>query len=204
MKEVERRVLQLSYENKLSHIGSSLGVARLLEEIYQIKKPEDIIVLDEAHGALGYYALLEKYEGQDAQALLDKHGVHQNRDEQAGIHVSGGSLGLAGSISLGLAIANETRNVYCVTSDGALMEGIWFEILRLKADLQVNNLRIFVNANGWSAYGSVNVDKLEERVHSFCPDVIVRRTNSDTSFSQGLESHYKMMTKEDYKKINAN
>jgi len=194
---MQERILEISKKKGLSHIGSSLGVGQLLEEIDKVKRPEDIIVLDEAHGALGYYVYLEEKGIADAEELFKKHGVHQNKDSENEIHVSGGSLGLAGSIALGLAIGSPDRNIYCITSDGALAEGIWWETLRLKADLSVDNLKIYVNANGWSGYDPVNVDKLEERVHFFCPDVVFIRTNIDDDILieypqlEGLGGHYK-------------
>ena len=194
-KELQKRVLEISYERKLSHIGSCLGVVEVLEEVDKVKKPEDIIVLDAAHGAVGYYVYLEKKGIANAEGLFEKHGVHQNRDIENQIWVSGGSLGLAASIGLGMAIANKERDVYVVTSDGAMMEGIWFEILRIKADKKVDNLRIYCNANGWGAYDPIDVDELERRVHTFCSDVVFVRTEVE-----GQQDHYKILTKEEYER----
>lgn len=184
------RILQISKDEGLSHIGSSLGVYQTLVEVKKEIQPKDILVLDAAHGALGYYVYLEELGIADAEQLFEKHGVHQSKDLDNEIYVSGGSLGLAGSIALGMALANKKRNIFVITSDGALAEGIWAETLRVKADMGVDNLRVFVNANGWSAYDAVDVDKLEQRIHATAPDVVFVRNNTDTGELRGLNAHY--------------
>lgn len=188
---MSEKVTKLTYENGLSHYGSSLGVYQVLKEIDKVRKEEDYIVLDEAHGALGYYVWLEEHGKGNAQELLGRHGVHQNKDGE--IKVSGGSLGLAASVGLGMAIADNSHNVYCVTSDGALAEGIWWEIFRIKADMKIDNFKVYVNSNGYGAYDAIDTDKLVERVHAFCPDVTFVHTEVN-----GLEDHYRKVTEEEY------
>ncbi len=187
---MHERILDISKREGLSHIGSCLTAVDVMEEIFAVKKPEDVFVLDEGHAGLAYYVMLEREGRGNAEDLLRQHGVHPNRDMEHGIEVSSGSLGLAGAVSLGMALADRSRDVWCLTSDGAMAEGIWWEILRIKADLGVDNLKVFVNANGWSALGPVDVDKLEQRIHAFCPDVQVRRTKVDEPELQGLAGHY--------------
>src|SRR3990167_3990760 len=114
------RILEISYKEKLSHIGSCITASEVIEEVFNLMQPRDLFVLDEGHAALALYVALEKYKGKDAEALFHKHGVHPNKDLDVGILVSAGSLGLAGSIALGMAMADRTRDVYVVTSDGAL------------------------------------------------------------------------------------
>lgn len=186
---MKERILEISKENNLSHLGSCVGMAEVLGEVYETKKPEDIVVLDGGHAGLALYVAMEKYEGLDAEQLFKKHGVHPNKDDN--IPVSSGSLGLAGSIALGMAIANPNRDVYCLTTDGAVAEGIWWETLRIKADKKIDNFKVYVNANGWSAYGPVDIDVLEQRLHAFDSTVQVRRTNSDLPHAKGLDSHYR-------------
>lgn len=187
----KERIFEISKEDGNSHIGSALGVYEALKTIEDQIKPEDIIVLDAAHGSLGYFVWLEEQKGYDAHELHKEHGTHQHRDPEKGIEVSGGSLGLAAGVALGRALANKERNVWCITSDGAMAEGIWWEVLRNKADMHVDNLKVVVSANGWSAYDPVDVDKLEARVHAFCPDVLIVRTETNFGNNTGLESHYK-------------
>ena len=184
------RVFEISRQDGNSHIGSSIGIYQCLKEVEGDMKLEDIVVLDGAHGSLGYFVWLEETKGIDAHDLHKRHGTHQHRELEDTIEVSGGSLGLASSIALGRAMANRDRAVWCITTDGAMAEGIWWEVLRIKADKQVDNLKVVVSANGWSAYDQVDVNKLTERVHAFCPDVQIIRTETNFNGNEGLAAHY--------------
>jgi len=185
------RIFEISKEDGNSHIGSALGIYETLKTIEPQMGEGDKIFLDGAHGSLGYFVWLEETSGYDAHELHREHGTHQHKDREKGIMASGGSLGLVSSVALGHALAKPEETVWCVTTDGAMAEGIWWEVLRIKADKNVDNLKIAVSANGYSAYDTVDVDKLEQRIHTFCPDVLVVRTNTDFGDNKGLDAHYK-------------
>lgn len=186
----KERIFEISKKDGNSHIGSALGIYQCLKEIEGDIKPEDIIILDAAHGSLGYFVWLEETKGLDAHELHQRHGTHQHRELESGIEVSGGSLGLAAGVAFGRALANRERNVWCITSDGAMAEGIWWEVLRNKADMKLVNLKVVVSANGFGAYGEIPTDLLEQRIHAFCPDVRVIRTQTDFNDNHGLNAHY--------------
>ena len=58
-----------------------------------------------------------------------------------------------------------------------------------------------VNANGYAAYDSVEVDYLEKRLKVFLPEVKVHRTSVNKfQFLNGLNAHYHVMSEEDYEK----
>jgi len=40
-----KRILEISYKNKLAHIGSNLTTSPILSKIYNIKKKNDIVIL---------------------------------------------------------------------------------------------------------------------------------------------------------------
>jgi transketolase N-terminal domain/subunit len=48
------RIIQISKKLDLSHIGSNLSCLPVLEAIYKEKKPEDIVILDNAHAHLAH------------------------------------------------------------------------------------------------------------------------------------------------------
>ena len=187
---MKERILQISETEKLSHIGSCLTAAEVLEEIYATKRGGDIVVLDEGHAHLAHLVAREKYEGMEEIEDKIRHDIHCNIE--AGCYVDAGSLGLAGAVSLGLALAKPDRNVYVMTSDGALAEGIWWEVLRIKAANNINNLKVYVNANGWGALGPIDTDDLMDRLQAFDPTVRVRRTSVEGYHSKvtGLAAHY--------------
>src|SRR3954467_5622239 len=121
MNDLEKRVIELSYRHKLTHISSCLNCVNLIDWIYSQKKPEDVFIQGNGHGALAHYVVLEKYGLCDAEAMIKKHGVHASRDVEHGVMVSNGSLGQAETIAVGLALADRNRKVWLVTSDGACM-----------------------------------------------------------------------------------
>lgn len=200
LNKLEQRVIDISYKKKLSHLGSCLTSVRLIDAIYQVKKKEDIFILSSGHAGLALYVVLEKYESQDAEKLFDKHGVHPNRDMEHGIICSSGSLGHGIGIAVGMALADKTRDVYVLTSDGEMAEGSCWEALRIASELRLENLKVMVNANGYSAYQKVDTDLLDLRMQYFYP-CLVQKTNmyKYPEYLQGLEAHYHALTEEQYK-----
>ena len=78
--DLKKRILEIAYKHKLSHLGSYLSAVGIINEIYKFKKPEDIFILSSGHAALALYVVLEKYEGKNAEELFLKHGGHPHRD----------------------------------------------------------------------------------------------------------------------------
>lgn len=202
MSKLERRVIDISYKKGLSHIGSCLTAVRLIDIIYQTKNKEDIFILSNGHAALALYVVLEKWEGRDAEALFDKHGVHPNRDVENGIYASSGSLGHGIGIAVGMALADKTRNVYVMISDGECAEGSVWEALRIAGELRLENLKVVCNANGWGALGRVDTELLDRRLQYFFP-TLVHKTNmyAYPENLQGLSGHYYTLKKEDYEAL---
>ena len=97
------------------------------------------------------------------------------------------------------ALANKDRKVHVLLSDGECAEGSVWESLRFIKDNHLDNIEIYVNANGYAAYDSVDVGYLEKRLKSFLPSINVVRTKGDVfPFLRGLNAHYHIMSKEDY------
>ena len=186
-----KRVLDILYKSKNQHIGSCLTVTPILEEIYNTKKENDIVVLSAGHAGVAQYVQIEKHSNGkiNAEDLLDKMGIHPKRDVNNGIYVTSGSLGSAILISIGLAIADKTRNVYCVISDGECAEGNVWEGLAFCKKMNLQNIIIHVNINGYSAYGSVDRTYLEERLKVFFPPIIIHQTKNP-AYLKGLDAYY--------------
>lgn len=192
MNTIENRILDISKRHGLSHLGSCLTAVKIIEEIYEEKQPQDRFVLSSGHAGLALYCVLEKYLQVDAEELFEKHGVHPNRDLENGIHCSTGSLGQGLPIALGMALSDRSKTVYCLISDGECAEGSIWEALKAKRDLKVDNLKIYVNCNGYSAYDAVDLEYLEKRLNSFC-DVEIRNTSQVLKkypFLNGIDAHY--------------
>jgi transketolase len=199
---LKKRILDIAYKYKLSHLGSYLSSIDIIDEIYQKKKPDDIFILSSGHAALALYVVLEKYEGKDAELLFNKHGGHPHRDEDNGIYCSTGSLGLGITIAVGRALANPKRKVYVLLSDGECAEGSVWEALRFIYDQNIKNIEIYVNINGYAAYDKINTEYLTNRLNSFLPNINIRYTSvNQYPFLKGINAHYHVMSEEDYKSI---
>lgn len=201
LNDLEKRIIDLSYKHKLSHIGSCLSVVNYLDEVYKIKDKNDPFILSNGHGGLSLYVILEKYENKDAEYLLKKHGTHPNRDLKDGIYCSTGSLGMGLSVGVGMALAG--KNVYVFISDGECAEGVVWESLRIAHDFNLKNLKITCIANGFSALGKIDLGYLEKRLNAFYPVEMIRIDMSKyPDFLQGLEGHYCILNEIRYKELN--
>lgn len=189
--KLEDRILEISKKKKLSHIGSNISILPVLIDIYEHKKRGDIVILDNAHAHLAHLVVKEHYEGMKRiQWVLTHWGIHCDR--KAGCDASGGSLGHALGIGIGLALINRSRAVYVVVSDGSMMEGSNWEALRLRDKLQLKNLKIYCNFNGFSAMEAVDVLSLECRMRAFGADPEVFWTDNGKEFA-GAAGHYKVL-----------
>ena len=188
MSSIQEMIIEISKKLKLSHIGSCLSASSILEEIWAKKKPSDKFILSAGHSALALYCIIEKHGGRNAEEIFHHHGVHPDRCEECGLDCSTGSLGQGLPISVGMALADRNKNVWCIISDGECAEGSIWEALRVAHEQKLTNLKIYVNANGWSAYDPVDLDYLEKRLNAFYP-VEFRRTTVPEQF-QGQKGHY--------------
>lgn len=202
MDNLKRRILEISYKNKLSHLGSHLSSVEIIDEIYSKQNSEDIFILSSGHAALALYVVLEKYEGKNAEELFKKHGGHPHRDEENGLYCSTGSLGTGITIAVGRALANPKRKVRVLISDGECAEGSIWESLRFIKENHVENIEIYVNINGYAAYDKIDKEYLANRLKVFLPNINLRYTTvNQTPFLKGINAHYHIMSEEDYKSL---
>src|SRR3990167_607588 len=181
------RILEISKELGLSHIGSCISVLPILEEIYAKKKSEDLVIFDNAHAHLAHLIIKES-EGEldfvhigTAEDYIKKYGIHCDR--KAGCDASGGSLGHGIGISIGFALANPKRAVHCVVSDGSMMEGSNWEALRIINDLQLHQIHIYCNFNGYTAVSEYNTKLLAIRMGTFTSHFTIYETDNGEGFS---------------------
>lgn len=161
---LERRIIELSYANKLTHVSSCLNCVNVLSDIYDERGQVEPVCLCNGHAGLALYVVLEAKGLCDAQKMIEKHGVHPNRDIDNGIWISSGSLGAGEPIAVGMAFADRTRHVYLITSDGSCAEGSVWEAFHLASDLRLTNLKVHVIANGLGAYRETDTDVLRDRL----------------------------------------
>lgn len=197
--------MELSFKHKLSHLGSCLTSLPIIQDIYSRKLDDEVFILSNGHAGLALYVILEARYGLDAEALLEKHGIHPNRDLPNRIFCSTGSLGSGLPIAVGHAIADRNKKVYCLISDGESAEGSVWESLRFIQVSQLTNLEVYVNVNGFSAFDVVDIPYLVARLKAFLPNIIIHQTvcNEFPSFLSGLLAHYYVMKPEDWEIVKA-
>ena len=202
MTPTERRVIDITYQERLSHLSSTLSALPIIEEIYSLRKDDEVFILSNGHAGLALYVVLEKYHGVDPVAMLHKHGIHPNRDLENHLYCSTGSLGSGLPIAVGHALANPNKNVYCMISDGEAAEGSIWEALRFIEDNKILNLHVYVNINGMGAYDMVDSQQLSHRLRAFLPRINLRFSDPPKwSFAKELLTHYYVLKPEDYAEL---
>jgi transketolase len=202
MNKLERRLFEITYNEKLIHLSSCLSALPIIEEIYAEKKEDEIFILSNGHAGLALYVVLEEKYGIDPVMLLHKHGIHPGKDLENKLFCSTGSLGSGLPIAVGRALANRTKNVYCMISDGEAAEGSIWEALRFAHVAKLDNLKIYANINGMSAYEYLDVDYLVQRLTTFLPTINIRISDPpEWPFAKGLLTHYYPLKSEDYESL---
>jgi transketolase len=202
MSELERRLIDITYQERLSHLSSTLSALPIIEEIYAEKKTDEVFILSNGHAGLALYVVLEKYHGVDPVAMLHKHGIHPGRDPENHLYCSTGSLGSGLPIAVGHALATPNQQVYCMISDGEAAEGSIWEALRFIADNNITNLHVYANINGMGAYDMVDTQQLSHRLQAFLPRINLRFSDPHKwSFAEDLLTHYYVLKPEDYAEI---
>lgn len=223
-KNIRKKILEVSFQNNYSHIGSCFSAVDLIDAVYRVKKKDEHFVLSNGHAGIALYTILETYGLADKEALKDLH-IHPDRNPNLDIQVSTGSLGQGLPIAVGMALSNRRKNIYCMISDGECAEGSTWEALRVASENKLGNLKVMLNANGWGAYNPIDLKMLKIRLMSFGFSLVTvdgHRTNmivnalkrnfktkpllifantyvDQLPFLRGQEAHYYVMTEKDYR-----
>lgn len=196
MTHLEKEIICISYRHKLSHIGSCLTILPILEEIYKKKFADEKCIISCGHAHLAHAVIMQQYGIIESaeQNILD-HGIHCER--AGGCDCSTGSLGQGISISLGMALSDRTKRVFCVISDGEAMEGMVYETLNAKEKYKVDNLIVYCNFNSFGAYDEIKFETINR-----LPGIIIVDTSQHWFIQQfKQEAHYRCLTETDYEKI---
>jgi len=205
--DLKRRIIDISYKLKLGHIGSCLVAVDKIAEIYDKKEPDERFVLSSGHAHLAHLVVKDKDENLSKQYGIDfamemvkDYGIHCDR--QAGCDVSTGSLGHGIGIALGMALADRTKNVYCIISDGETSEGSVWEALRIQKEQYVTNLLVYCVINGWGAYKEINSIELSNKLeyYSWCTPIHVNM-GMYPKWLQSQEGHYGVLDKKRYDEV---
>ena len=149
------------------HVGIVLGCADIITVIYAnfLRRGRDRFVLSAGHGSALLYAVL-KLAGYDVGDLdtFRKIGGLPGHPECGidGVDATTGPLGQGVGNAVGMAMAekiNKTDSfVYCLCSDGDLMEGVASESISFAGRYKLNNLVLLWADNGVSIDGVAQND----------------------------------------------
>ena|SRR3990167_4200797 len=181
--QLKNRIINISKKLGHNHIGSSLTTVDIIKEIYDKKNPDEKFVLSCGHAALGLACVL--FDDDKKVEEIIKDNLHA---DSSWCDCSSGALGHGLGIAVGMALSNRRKNVFCLISDGECSEGSIWEALRIASEQRLANLYVFVNANGWASYQSVDLDSLEKRLKTFFPVEFIR-TKQVAPFTK-LNGHY--------------
>ncbi len=197
MTPLEKRCIELSYKNGLAHLSSVLNAVDVIADIYERRFDDEPFVLGQSHAALALFVVLESKGLCEAQDMIDRHGTHAARDMEHGVWVSGGSLGQAETVAVGMAMADPNRKVWLVTSDGACMEGAVYEAFRTK-DRFCDNLQITIIYNHRGAHGYIGYFELPSAFGA-----VIHRPDEFRfpEWLSGTQGHYLKLNQEQYEEL---
>lgn len=208
-KQLENKIIKTTERMKLhalemafnagkngAHLGSAFSCMEIMAVLYgyvlkyDIGNPiwdeRDRFIASKAHCVLAYYTAL-----QEAGFLLDqdlntfeKNGTflagHPVLDYEKGIEYSGGSLGMALSVGVGMAIAakqdKKQYRSFILLGDGELNEGSNWEAFLAGAHFKLDNLVAIIDKNGLQNDGDteeiMGLGNLEAKLVAFDWEVI--------------------------------
>lgn len=198
---LHRRILELSYHHRLSHIGSCLGCVDIIDEVYKMRKPDEPFILSNGHAFAALAVVLEKHLGKDADDLIKRHGVHPTKNLDDGVYCSTGALGAGVTVAIGRALANPKRRVWVLISDGEIAEGAVYEALTFAYRANLTNLRVRLFANGYGAYRAIDLNETVRLFRAMCPDGMVYVKTPEQlgiPFLASQSAHYYVQTDADW------
>ncbi len=178
-----------------AHLGGGLSCIEILATLYggiakldpknPLWKDRDRILISKAHCVLAYYtALYERgFLKEEDLNNFEKNGSdmpgHPLRNLEKGIEYSGGSLGMALSVGVGMAIdaKQKKRNnkIFVLLGDGECEEGAIWEAMMSASHYKLNNLIGIIDRNHLQYDGTTEevagLDNFIERISSFGWDV---------------------------------
>lgn len=173
-----------------SHLGGSLSCVEIMAALYgeilnyNIKEPldndRDIFIPSKNHCVLSHIPALA-YAGfisHDEITEFQKDGGRLTgypKRTEIGLEYSGGSLGMAISVGIGLALSARERKsnskIYILMGDGELNEGSVWEAFMAAAHYKLDNLIAIIDRNHLSYDGNtedvMGLENLEMKMKSF-------------------------------------
>lgn len=202
LKEIVKRMrldgleMALSTGDKGSHLGGSFSCMEILAVLYaEVMKIDssnpkwedrDIFIPSKNHCVLAHFPILAEmgFIEHDEIFEFQKNGGRLTgypRNLDVGLEYSGGSLGMAISVGIGLALSFRERDknnkVYVLMGDGELNEGCIWEAFMAAAHYNLDNLVAIIDRNHLSYDGNteevMKLDSISAKMQAFNWNVIL-------------------------------
>lgn len=201
LKEIVKRMridgldMALSTGDKGSHLGGSFSCMEILAVLYaevmniNPANPKwenrDIFIPSKNHCVLAHFPILAEmgFIEHDEIFEFQKNGGRLTgypRNLDVGLEYSGGSLGMAISVGIGLALSFRERDkknkVYVLMGDGELNEGCIWEAFMAASHYNLDNLVAIIDRNHLSYDGDteevMKLDSISAKMQAFNWNVI--------------------------------
>lgn len=177
--------------NEAVHIGGNLTLSEIMAVLFfsvinvDPKNPKwkdrDRVILSKGHGNIalssamarkGFFSIDELKNFDALNAMLS---MHIDKHRMPGVEISSGSLGHGLSVAVGAALGGKIDKagwrVYCIISDGELMEGSTWEALMSAANFHLGNLTVILDRNRLTIEGdteeNIGLEPLAMKIKTF-------------------------------------
>lgn len=149
------------------HVGIVLGAADVVTVVFAnfLRRGRDRFVMSAGHGSALLYSVLKLagYNIGDMESFRKIGGLPGHPEYGIdGVDATTGPLGQGVGNAVGMAMAAKIQNtdsrVYCLCSDGDLMEGVAQESIAFAGRYKLNNLVLLWDDNGVSIDGVAQTD----------------------------------------------
>lgn len=188
---IRQDIIEMLTEAGSGHSAGPLGMADVMTALYfhilkhNPKRPDwperDRLVLSNGHicpvlyatmAHAGYFPLTEL---KTLRKLHSRLQGHPHRTSLPGLETTSGPLGSGLSQAIGMALAvkldRKKNRVYCLTSDGEIEEGNYWEGLMFAAKNKLHNLTVIVDRNNIQIDGFTEdimpLEPLREKFEAF-------------------------------------
>lgn len=153
-------------KGKGAHFGAGMSAMEIFSCLYggAMKcKPQnsgelqDVLIVGKSHCVLAYYTALAVYGyiPEDLLDTFDEDGTllagHPVMNDQLGIPFSGGSLGMALSQGVGIALSRKMKksdsHIFVLLGDGECQEGAIWEAAMSASHYKLDNLTVIIDRN---------------------------------------------------------
>lgn len=195
-KEIRIQTLEQMAARGFGHLGGAMSIVEMLavlygEEMkYDAANPKwdgrDWLICSKGHAGPSIYSALAIkgfFPVEELKTLNQPHTnlpSHCDRNRTIGIDITTGSLGQGLSVAVGVAQGHKLREmdnrVFAIVGDGEMQEGQNWEAIMLAAQIELDNLVLFVDSNKMQLDGSVdsinNLENWEAKFEAFNWNVI--------------------------------